>query len=198
VRLLRPLPGEVRRLALVPAAYHPPTRAHEALLRSALAHVDAALAVLPETFPHKAYERVPFDARLELLSALVEAEPRASCATCEGGLFIEMAREARLAVPGAEIWIVCGRDAAERIVNWRYDAHPSIEAQLDEFGLLVAPRQGLYVPPPGLERRIRGLEIGEEFQRMSSTDLRERIARGEPWAHLAPERLRDRIARLYS
>jgi nicotinic acid mononucleotide adenylyltransferase len=188
----------VRRVALLPAAFHPPTRAHEALLKAALEAAGAAVAVLPERFPHKSYDRVTLADRLELAGALMEGEPRAAVARAEGGLFIEMAREAREALPGAEIWIVCGRDAAERIVNWRYEGLPPIEEQLEEYGLLVAPRGGPYVPPAGLAGRVRALDLDPRFEGMSSTELRERIARGEPWAHLAPEALRERIARLYS
>ena len=65
----------------------------------------------------------------------------------EGGLFVEIAREARVHYPGAEIYLVCGRDAAERILTWDYGDPEFAEKMLHEFGLLVAPRSGEYVPP---------------------------------------------------
>lgn len=197
MRLVRPLPPHIRSVALLPAAYHPPTLAHEALLETALQHADAAVAVLPRALPHKEFDRVTFDDRLSLIDALT-TRPNTVPALSEGGLFIEIAREAREQFPSADIWIVCGQDAAERIVTWDYGDQPSIGEQLSEFGLLVAPRGGIYRPPPQLTHRILPILLDPLYQRISSTELRERIASGQPWTHLAPARLHQAIARLYS
>ena len=197
MRLLRPLPSDVRSVALLPAAYHPPTRAHEALLEAALQYAGAAVAVLPRALPHKEFDRIPFEARLSLID-LLASHPNTTAGTTEGGLFVEIAREAREQFPTAEIWIVCGRDAAERIVAWDYSGQPPIEEQLNEFGILVAPRGTHYQPPPALSHRIRQIPLDENDQRISSTELRELIAAGKPWTHLTPARLHAPIARLYS
>jgi nicotinic acid mononucleotide adenylyltransferase len=93
---------------------------------------------------------------------------------------------------------LCGRDAAERIVNWDYRDEPPIERQLDEFELLVAPRGGVYVPPPALASRIAALAVGEEFSALSSSEVRRRIRGGEPWRHLVPETITDQVAALYA
>ena len=103
----------------------------------------------------------------------------------EGGLFIEIARELKRESDG-ELWFICGRDAAERIVEWDYGHPQAIHHMLDEFGLLVAERQGRYEPRPELAHRIRHLQVSPEIGEISSTEVRSRIARGERWEHLVP------------
>jgi hypothetical protein len=80
-----------------------------------------------------------FDTRVELLRAALAGNARFSPAASDRGLFIEMAREARADYGVAtELFILCGRDAAERIVNWDYGCEDGIEKQLEVFELLVA------------------------------------------------------------
>jgi nicotinate-nucleotide adenylyltransferase len=144
--------------------------------------------VLPRAFPHKRYEGASFEDRIDMLEAALASEPRFSIATTDGGLFIEIARECRSAYgPLAELYFLCGRDAAERIVNWDYGAPGAFEEQLREYQLLVAPRQGTYTSPPQCGARIHSLTLEEEYDELSASDVRARIARGEPWEHLVPE-----------
>jgi nicotinate (nicotinamide) nucleotide adenylyltransferase len=188
-------------LAVLPAAFHPPTLAHLALARAALdtGQADEVILVLPAEFPHKRYETVDLEQRLGMLEQLARNEPRFSVAVSGGGLFLEIARECRAAYgEPTRIRFLCGRDAAERIVNWDYRDEPPIERQLDEFELLVAPRGGVYVPPPALASRIAALAVGEEFSALSSSEVRRRIRGGEPWRHLVPETITEQVAALYA
>lgn len=186
------------KLGILPGAFHPPTRAHLALARAALAEVDEVLFVLPRAFPHKQYEGVGLAERARLMAAAAAGEPRFSVGISEGGLFIEIARECRDAyAAGADLWFVCGRDAAERIVNWDYGRPGAIEEMLEEFGLLVADRRGRYEPPPHLTRRIRRLPLPADYSEISSTEVRNRIATGRPWEHLVPESIVDLVRRTY-
>ena len=146
--------AEAQRLGILPGAFHPPTRAHMALARAALTVVDEVLFVLPRELPHKRYERVGFEDRIRMLKAAAADEPRFSIGATEGGLFIEIARECWVAYGGnTRLAIICGRDAAERIVEWDYGASGVIGEMLKEFELLVASRGGVYVPPPELRSR---------------------------------------------
>src|SRR5215472_9245254 len=89
-------PGEhVATLGVLPGTFNPPTRAHLALGRAALAHCDEVLFVLPRALPHKDFEGVGFEARLRLLQAAVADEARFAAASSDGGLFLEIARECR-------------------------------------------------------------------------------------------------------
>ncbi len=190
--------GQPGRLGILPGTFNPPTRAHLALARAALARVDEVVFVLPREFPHKRYEGASFDDRVRMLETALENEPRFSIAATAGGLFIDIARACREAYgPGVELYILCGRDAAERIVNWDYGRPGAFLEQLDEYQLLVAPRQGAYEPPAECAARIHSLPFEPRYDELSATDVRERIARGEPWEHLVPEPVVQTVRRIY-
>jgi nicotinic acid mononucleotide adenylyltransferase len=129
-----------------------------------------------------------------MLRRITATEPRFGIGIADRGLYIDMAREARDAIPGAEIELICGRDAAERIATWDYGEPGVFERMLDEFRLLVAPRSGQY---PRLDR-VHELPLTEESQAMSATEVRTRIRRGEEWQHLVPAEIRDLVAKVYS
>ncbi len=199
MEFFRKAPGTPSQLGVLSGTFHPPTRAHLGLARDALARVDEVLFVLPRRFPHKEYEQVPFEERIRLLLAATAGEPRFSVAASDGGLFIEIARACRGAYgPETALWFVCGRDAAERIVNWDYGEPGAFVRMLDEFGLLVADRDGRYDPPETFRHRIRRLETSADYSGISATELRERIRRGAPWEHLAPESVVPLIRQIYA
>jgi len=186
-------------VALLPGSFHPPTIAHLGLAQAALARVDTVLFALPRAFPHKTYEQVPFATRLLVLQNLIAAHPRFAIALPTGGLFAEMAREFRALRPQTrEIFLLCGRDAAERIVAWPYPEADPIERQLNDFQLLVAARDGLYTPPPALESRIVTLPAAANWDEISSTRVRHAIQASKPWRHLVPEPIHELVESLYS
>ena len=181
---------------LFPGAFNPPTRAHLALASAALNWAPEIAFVLPRAFPHKEYEGPGFTLRLEMLLHAA-AEPAFSVASSGGGLFIEMVREARAADPALNrLFLLCGRDAAERIVDWRYPAELAIDRQLEEFELLVAPRGGDYVPPSNLAPKIHALHL-EGWEEVSASEIRRRIACGTDWRALVPESIADLVEKNY-
>ncbi len=188
-----------RRLAVLPGSFNPPTRAHLALARAALASVDEVLFVLPRAFPHKAYSGACFEDRVRMLAAALGDEPRFSVASSDGGLFIEIARQCREDYgPDVEVLILCGRDAAERAVNWDYGRPDAFRDQLRECRLLVAPRDGSYRPPAEFDDRVQALAAVDGCDEVSATDVRERIRRGEPWEHLVPPPIVEMVRGIYS
>ena len=191
--------GKPRSLGVLPAAFNPPTRAHLALARAALATVDEVLFVLPRQFPHKPYEGATFDQRLEMLQAATTREPQFSIAASERGLFVDIAAECREAY-GDEIRLlfICGRDAAERIVGWDYGEPGAFERMMDRFELLVAAREGTYEPPTGIRKRVHLLEVTEDIDFISATEVRERLNRGDHWEHLVPPEIVPMIRQFYN
>jgi len=183
-------------LGILAGTFNPPTRAHLALARAALGRVDEVLFVLPRAFPHKSYDEVGFRERLAMLEAALHDEPRFSIASSEGGLFIEIARECReVYPPGTRLLFLCGRDAAERIVNWDYGEPGAFVRMLDEFELLVAPRGGPYVAPEEMRGKIHSLDC--DCGDVSATDVRERIRHGEPWEALVPPEIVQMVRKKY-
>lgn len=185
-------PGTPLRLGILAGTFNPPTRAHLALGAAALRRVDEVVFVLPRAFPHKPYEGANFDDRVRMLLAAVAREPRFSIASAEGGLFIEIARECRAAYGPTDLTFLCGRDAAERIVNWDYGEPGAFRAMLEEFGLLVASRQGSYAPAAELATRIHTLEIG--YDECSASAVREHLP---GWEHLVPTEILSIVREIY-
>lgn len=187
MRFLRRAPGAPQRVAILPGAFNPPTIAHLALAVASLRHADEALFVLPRAFPHKDYEGAPQESRVAMLDAATAAEPAFSIALADGGLFREIAAECREAY-GADVRFsfLCGRDAAERILNWDYGHAAAAEEMLREFDLLVAARRGEIEAPLHLRHAIERLNLSDDLDHVSSTEVRRRIAQGLPWEHLVP------------
>lgn len=185
------------RLAILAGSFNPPTRAHLALAAAASDWAEEVLLVVPRVFPHKDYAGASLEERLAMLREATQGQEKFSVGTSDGGLFIDIAGEARQIYPQADLWFVCGRDAAERIVEWDYGHPDAFRKMLDTFGLLVARRQGEYNSPPEFAHRIVALPF-ENYDADSSTEVRERISRGESWRELVPGAIADRVERIYS
>jgi nicotinate-nucleotide adenylyltransferase len=158
------------------------------MAEAALAVVDEVLFVLPREFPHKQYTSAGFEERLYLLRAALAGESRFSLASSARGLFIDLAREARADYgPHADLYLLCGRDAAERIVSWDYGDADGILRQLELFRLLVASRGAHYEPPAAIRDRVELVDLAADFAEVSSSEVRRRIRAGEPWKDLVPD-----------
>jgi len=198
MEFFRQAPGAPSRLGILPGAFNPITIAHLALARAAADHVDEVVWILPRALPHKEYTCAGFEQRIGMLMAALREEPRASIAASEGGLFAEIAQECRAAYGSqARLTFLCGRDAAERISGWDYGRPGEFARMLRQFDLLVAARGGEYVPAPEWRSAIRSLPVGCDLEEISSSAVRERIARGQAWEHLVPEAIHDLVRRTY-
>jgi nicotinate-nucleotide adenylyltransferase len=187
-----------RKVGIVAGSFNPPTIAHLELAQAASAYVDLIVFVVPRVFPHKEYSGAILQQRVEMLDAAGLAIPHAIASTGQG-LFIDIAREFRDHYgTQVELSFVCGRDAAERILHWDYGRAGVVEEMLGKFELLVAPRGGHFLPPAEYRHRIHALPVRSGHEEVSSTEVRERIARGEPWEHLVPEKIRERVRAIYS
>ncbi len=183
-------------VALLAGAWNPPTRAHLELARAALGWARRAVFVLPQAFPHKPLEGASFEQRAAWIRQLASLHPLFAAAASDGGLFLEMAREAR-ALGAQRVFHVCGSDAAARILGWDYSELEPIERQLEKYELLVAPRPLPFQPPPHLRARVHTLIVPALLDGISSTEVRRRIREGEPWRHLVPDAIADFVAAAY-
>jgi nicotinate (nicotinamide) nucleotide adenylyltransferase len=200
MRFFRRAEGTPQMVAVLSGAFHPVTTAHLALARAALESKAAqeVLLVLPRSFPHKSYDDISLEHRIRMLEKCVRGDDRFSIGVSEGGLFLEIARECRAEYgDGARIRFLCGRDTAERIIDWDYGDLPGIDAQLGEYELLVAPRQGNLLPPSHLAPYIHPLAIEEGYDAVSSTEVRERVQQGGEWRHLVPEEIHGEVEKWY-
>ena len=196
MEFIRRLPGNPCRLGILPGTFNPITVAHLALARAACGWVDEVVLVLPRELPHKNYTGATFAQRLEMLDA---AGTDYSIATSDGGLFVDIAGECR-SVYGDRVRLsfLCGRDAAERIVEWDYGRADAFAEMLRQFDLLVAERDGAYQPPVEFENAIQRIDLPGEFDHVSASEVRERIGRGESWYHLVPGPVQELVSKIYS
>jgi nicotinate-nucleotide adenylyltransferase len=184
----------VKVIGVLAGAFNPVTLAHLALVDAARPSFDEIVCVVPRVYPHKEFHGASLEDRLEMLR---RASDRYRVQATEGGLFIDIARELRRGDPDAEIFFICGSDAAERIVSWDYGEQGTIERLMEEFQLLVAARRGTYHPPEHLRGRVHALALDRDVDEISSTEIRRRIAAGEPWDHLVPGSVADLVSRIY-
>jgi nicotinate-nucleotide adenylyltransferase len=196
LELLSPVRSDIRRLGILAGAFNPPTVAHLALADAALARVDHVLLVMPSQFPHKGWEGASREHRVEMLRAV--SGERITAAISEGGLFLDMAREARVLFPEAEVHVVCGRDAAERLIGWHAGEPEFFDAMCREFRLLVAGRRGVWEPDSRVAEVVEMLDAGPGWDEVSSTAVRESLAAGTgEWRALVPEVLHGVVERVY-
>jgi nicotinate-nucleotide adenylyltransferase len=198
MEFFRRAPGRPARLAVFPGAFNPVTVAHMALAQAALESADEVLFVLPRGLPHKQYSGASFAERVEMLSDCLADSASFSLASSEGGLFAEIAEECRRAY-GERIRLsfLCGRDAAERVVNWDYGRPDAFAGMVRAFDLLVAARGGAYEPAPNLAEHVRPVEVAPGLEAVSASEIRRRIAQGEPWEHMAPAAIREKVKAVY-
>jgi nicotinic acid mononucleotide adenylyltransferase len=132
-----------------------------------------------------------------MLCRIAAAEPGFSVAVAEGGLYLEMAEEARRHFgPHPEISLLCGRDAAERIAAWDYGRPGVFDELLESYPLMVASRAGEYLPHPRHSERVIPLMVNRD--EVSSTEIRARIAAGQPWRYLVPDAILTLADGIYS
>ncbi|MBC7925089.1 MAG: nicotinate-nicotinamide nucleotide adenylyltransferase [Bryobacteraceae bacterium] len=194
MELFTPSPQKPARLGILAGTFNPPTRAHIALAEAALARVDHVLLVIPGQLPHKTWEGASLPQRVDMLRQV--AGERVSAAVSEGGLYIDMVREARSLYPDADIYVVCGRDAAERIATWDYGEADAFEGMLSEFRMLVAARRGTWQFPAHLAHAVEHLDAGC-WDDYSSTAVRDALAAGQAWRELVPASLHEVVEEIY-
>jgi len=188
------------RIALFPGAFNPPTIAHLAIARAARTWAEEVIWILPRTFPHKDFDGMDLAERLELLRLLTIGNSGFSVAVANGGLYVEIADEAReFFGPEPEIALVCGRDAAERIAAWDYGRPGVFDHMIERYPLLIAARAGDYLAAPhhaapNHAGRIMTLPMDPVYYDVSSTEVRRRMACGEPWRHLVPAQISNEVA----
>ena len=90
------------------------------------------------------------------------------------------------------------RDAAERVAGWDYGGPAAFPEMLRQFDLIVAARCGEYFPPESLAGSFTRLELNGAFDHVSASEVRDRIARGEPWEHLVPPAVRGLVGEIYT
>ena len=202
--MIRTVAGQLLRhgrVGLLPGTYNPPTRAHLALAETAQRrfNLDQIVQVVPHSLPHKQIARPTVEDRLEWIAELARMRRGWAACMCQGGLVVDIVDAWRQEVGDTcELFVIAGRDAAERYASWDYGDREPFGDQLERFTLLVGSRGGAYRVAPEHTGRILPFEIAPAHDATSSLMVRSAIARGADWRHLVPVEVQDQVAAAYA
>lgn len=133
-----------------------------------------------------------------MLRASIAKHREFAVALSESGLFRDIADEFRAVYgPGVRLSFLCGRDAAERVLHWNYGDGTTAAEALRNFDLLVTGRRGELETPLHLQHAVTRLHLDCDVDGVSSSEVRARIARGDPWHHLVPEPIHAQVSEIY-
>jgi nicotinate-nucleotide adenylyltransferase len=176
------------RIGVYGGTFDPPHRAHLEIARAALQHagLDKVLFVVAAVPPHKRGEvSTSSEDRLAMVEAALRNEPKMAASRMEleregPSYTIDTLRALHRECPQARLFLILGGDSVRDLPKWYQP-----EAILQEAEVLVARRPGVDEPvPPLLEGRCQFMPLAE--MPISSTTIRERLARGEDVGALLP------------
>jgi nicotinate-nucleotide adenylyltransferase len=180
-------------LGILGGVFDPPHVGHVVLARTAVAHFDLEeLLVLVVADPEHKRARTPVDARLELTRLAFVDVPNAEIESDRHGRTVDSLEERR---PHDALFII-GADEFAEFTTWK---QPERVLELVRLGVALRPgvpdeqiREALArVPAPD---RISFFEMVPVP--VSSSDVRERVLRGEPIDGFVPPKVAEAIARL--
>jgi nicotinate-nucleotide adenylyltransferase len=198
------VPDEVagrRRLGIFGSAFNPPHTGHLILVAEALWRLELdGVRVVPTGEPyHKDSDYDPGrEERLQLAREAFSGEPACEVSDLETNrpgpsYTVDTLRQVATEEPEADLVLLLGADAALGLPDWK---DPTEVFELAQVA--VAPRPG--VDRDEVEEAVTGAGGGRRttFFPMPRTDItatliRERIGAGEPFGHLVPQRVAERI-----
>ncbi len=200
IRIVRAAPHGVPssrqgRLGVLGGAYNPITLAHLAIADTVVRMfgIHEVLFLLPAVPPHKTIFGASLEQRLEMMQLAVEEWPYATVGLSTHGLFLDM-YQGLLGVypPHTEVFFLTGRDAAERILTWKYDdAEAALRQMFTAFQLIVCDREGpFHLPEDPLfapyRQRLHCCTLPPDLHHVSATEVRQRCHHGLPLDDLVP------------
>jgi len=201
-----------QRLGVLSGSFNPLTRSHVRLAELAIQihDLDEVAFELAVANVDKQAAADELAARLWLLRQYARQREKLSVVACSHGRFIDKVRAFEQAYPkDTLLFFIVGFDTLVRVFDPRYYADP--EAELAELfarsAFIVANRGGttpeevrhwLEEPPRrGYAHRIHPIELDDFHARISSTEVRARIAAGKSVEDLVPEEVASAIEKLW-
>jgi len=188
---------EPLRIGLFGGTFDPPHNAHLALARSALAELRLdQVRWIPAGVPwQKSLAITPAPHREAMVALAIGGEPRFVLDRCEleregPSYTLDTVRAARAANPRAQLFLLIGLDQYAGLHTWQ-----GWRELLQSVVLAVANRPGVAVTvhPDVLQCTHRTVPLA--MLDIAATDIRARVARGQPIGHLVPPEVARYIAR---
>ncbi len=178
-----------KRIGIFGGTFDPVHLGHLAIAQTAKAqaHLDKVLFVVAAAPPHKSGDALtPADTRVAMTAAAIREEPAFELSRIEldrPGLSYTADTLALLkkSMPGARLFLIVGYDSAIDLPRWH-----SPENIMRLATLLIAPRPENTQPLPPLLKGHYEMLVMPEY-RLSSSDIRARLQRGECVSGALPE-----------
>ena len=181
------------RIGVLGGSFDPPHEGHLALARAAAAQLGLDRVLLVPAWappPKPGGPTIPADRRLAMARAAVEGDPLIHVSTIEidrAGTSYTAETLEQLAAdnPGAELWFIMGADQLEGFAGW---SRPERIVELARLAVAWRPGAG----DPAMEQlsgpvaagRIDVVDMPEVS--ISSTEVRDRLARGDDVSGMVP------------
>ena len=200
------LPGT---LLCLSASFNPMTMAHAVLIREGgrLVSPQETLLLLATVNVDKGVEGLPLERRFDLLHRFAESRPNVSVAAVGHGRFVDKLEAIRAAYPaGTRVVFLLGFDTLVRLFDPKYyaDRGASLTRLFDGSECIVANRGGnapsaveAFLVRPEVApfaHRIHVVRLPADLAAVSATEVRARLARGEPFGELVPPEIRPSLA----
>lgn len=196
--------GRRKRLGILSGAFNPLTLAHTTIAEQTFAEypLDELLLLVAKANVDKEVFGLPLAARVLTLKAFAEDRPRFSVGVSSHGRYIDkVAALKAISPPETEFHFIVGYDTLIRIFDPKYYTafHAELAALFKEARFIVANREAAdirtiaaFMDQPETRRYARYVScllLPDAYAYMSSTAVRELVARGEAIEHLVPPSL---------
>jgi nicotinate (nicotinamide) nucleotide adenylyltransferase len=194
--------GGRKKLGVFPSSFNPITIAHKEIsLRARDAfRFDEILLLLDRRNADKEVFGAPLEDRLAMILEFCKDSPHLSSAMASHGLFVEkVPAVAEAYANDVMIHFILGQDTIERVLDARYysDKDRSLSELFKRAHFIVVPRGGkgkeglevIFDQPANrpYRKRIEVMPLERRFHNISSTKVRQLIAKKKPFEHLVPE-----------
>jgi nicotinamide-nucleotide adenylyltransferase len=188
-------------LLCLSASFNPMTTAHAGLIQEAsrVFSPGEVLLLLAVANVDKAVTGLPLAARLELLRRFAESRPTTSVAVVGHGRFVDKMDAILPAYPAdTRLVFLLGFDTLVRLFDPKYYTHPAVALARVFEGSECAvanrdpePQEAIdaFLARPDVApfaHRIRVIRLSADLAAVSATDVRARLAQGEPVVGLVP------------
>jgi nicotinate-nucleotide adenylyltransferase len=187
----------LKRIGLFGGSFDPVHSAHVALARLALSEMQLdEVRWVPAGHPwQKTAQLMPAQHREAMVRLAIADEPQFVLERCElqrrGPSFtLDTVRELQEREPGHEWFLIVGQDQYAGLHTWR-----DWRELLGRITLAVANRPGVSIKPHADVERAPHRVVALPMMDISSTEVRRRVAAGEPIAGLVPEAVARYIER---
>jgi nicotinate-nucleotide adenylyltransferase len=192
------------RIGIFGGTFDPPHLGHLILAMEACGQLslDRLLWVLTPAPPHKQSQPVtPIETRIQLVLAAIENDAEFQLSLVEIGrpapqYAIDTVRQLRVQNPGAELYYLMGGDSLRDLPDWH--APQELVNECDGLGVMRRPDDAVDLTE--LEKQLPGLSAKVAFVdapllEISSRQVRQRIARGEPFRYYLSSKVYEIIVK---